>query len=69
MTYLSLINNKGIVPLLWSKDLAFNKLIKFFKDTKKVCTVVNIPGMTFRIKVVASTAQLEFKKLNLIKII
>ena len=55
MTYLSLINNKGTVPLLRSKDLAFNKLVKFFKDTKKVGTVVNIPGMTFRIKIVAST--------------
>ena len=53
MTYLQLSNNKVIVPLLYSKDFAFNKPVSY--TTKKVCTVVNIPGMAFRPKIVTST--------------
>ena len=39
----------------------------FFKDTKKVCTVAKIPGMAFRIKIVASTRIQKRKLVNNVK--
>ena len=39
----------------------------FFKDTKKVCAVVNIPGMAIRIKIVASTRIQKRKLVNNVK--
>ena len=38
--------------------------ITFFRDTKKVCTVVKIPGRAFRIKIVASTRIQKRKLVN-----